>query len=110
VVHLEAGALEAVEIVDLGAADVRKAGAVDEQRDPVALEHLVVVAALVEGQLVLEAGAAATPNADPEAGHLGDPALLGQELANLLGTSFAQRDHHFTQCSGQWRGRPTSLP
>ncbi len=57
-----------------------------------ALEDDVAVLALVEGQLVLEAGAAAALDADAQAGGLGDLLLTGQELLDLLGTAVGERD------------------
>src|SRR5262245_38050590 len=53
-------AFEAFLVVDLGAGEVLVAHRVDEQRDAVLLHHsVIVVLHLVEGEAVLEAGAAA---------------------------------------------------
>ena len=70
VLDLEAGALERLDVVDDRAADVREAGAVDEDAQPVIDEHLVVVALVVERERVLEPGAAAATDADAETGGL----------------------------------------
>src|SRR3954468_22544468 len=63
VVDLEAGALQALDVVDDRAVDVREARAVDQQAEPVILEDLVALALGVEGERVLEAGAAPAAHA-----------------------------------------------
>src|ERR1035437_8504885 len=67
VVDLEPGALKAFLVVDRRAADELDALVVDEHLQPVGLEHDVVVALLVEGELVLKARAAAASNTDAQA-------------------------------------------
>ena len=59
VVDRESGALEAVDVVDLGAEDELHRDLVDDDRDTVVLEDVVVGLRLVERQGVLEARAAA---------------------------------------------------
>src|SRR3954470_6723556 len=93
VVDLEAGALEALDVVDDRALDVRQARTIDEQPQAVVLEDLVVVAPAVEGQGVLEAGAAAAADADAQSGGGHVRALRGQELLDLLGASVGEGDH-----------------
>ena len=55
VVHLEPGALQRVDVVDVRAVDVREALVVDEDAQALVLEDRVAVALVVEGELVLEA-------------------------------------------------------
>ena len=66
-----------------------------------ALEDGVGVALLVEGELVLEARAAAAAHADPQAreGHVG--VLRGEELAHLLGSLVGDRDHCYPKYSAR---------
>ena len=64
VVDLEAGALQAFDVVDLGAEDELHADLVDDDRDAVDLEDVVVLLGRVEGERVLEARAAAAANRD----------------------------------------------
>ena len=78
---------------------VRQARAVDEQADALVLEHGVAVALLVEGERVLEAGAASAAHADPQAGGLGDRRLRREELADLLGALVGESDHCFMKYS-----------
>src|SRR4051812_36732620 len=68
VVHLEAGALERVDVVDARAVDVRQALVVDEDTEAVVLEDGVAVALVVEREVVLEARAAAAADADAQSG------------------------------------------
>src|SRR5215203_970524 len=83
VVHGEAGAHEAVHVVELAAHDVGDAHGVDEHPDALGLEDLVVVGDLVvEVDAVLETGAAAGPDADAQREIL--LALLGHEGLDLL--------------------------
>src|SRR3954463_6272493 len=58
VVHLEAGTLKRVHVVDARAVHVREALVVDEDAQAMVLEDRVAVALVVEGEVVLEAGAA----------------------------------------------------
>ena len=104
VVDLEPGALEALDVVDLGAEDELHADLVDDDRDAVDLEDVVVVLGLVEGERVLEAGAAAA--ADGDAKRLfAAIGLTAEQLADLLGGLVGQGDRclwglsHFTKCS-----------
>src|SRR4051794_39066858 len=91
VVHLEAGAHQTLGVVDRRAVDVAQALLVDEDADAVVVEHLVAVVALVERELVLEAGAAAALDRDaqPSLGLL----LRREELADLLGGDVGESDH-----------------
>ena len=66
VVDAEAGALQALDVVDLGAEDELHARLVDDHGDAAVLEDMVVVLAAVEGERVLKAGAAAAANRDPQ--------------------------------------------
>src|SRR5919198_1352964 len=70
VVDLEAGALQALDIVDDGALDVRERRAVDEDAQTMVLEHRVAIALRVERQRVLEARASAAAHAHAQAGGL----------------------------------------
>ena len=67
VVHREAGALQALDVVDLGAVDEGKALGVDQQADAAVLVDLVTVALLVECERVLEARATAAADRRPAA-------------------------------------------
>src|SRR3954452_8599765 len=106
VLHLEPGALEAFDEVDRRAAHVGQRLAVDEQRDALVLEDLVAVAALIEGEDVLEARAAAAANADAKPGRADRRALRSEELADLVRADVAQGDHGFRKYSG----RPVVTP
>src|ERR1041384_5666430 len=91
----ELRALQAFLVVDLGAGEVLVAHRVDEQGDAVLLHHrVVVVLDLVEGEPVLEAGAAAARDEYPQL-EVGI-ALLVDELLDLVGRAVAeqQRDGH----------------
>ena len=62
--------------------------------DAVDLECLIgggIALALVDHQAVLETGAPAALDEDPQAG--ADPVLLGQQFGNLLGGRFSHVDH-----------------
>src|SRR5471030_3013900 len=85
VLDLEAGAGERVDVVDLRAVDVLERVRLDEQLETVTLEDAVVRALLVEGEVVLEARAAAAADAHPKPrdGHVG--ALRIEVLARLRG-------------------------
>src|SRR6266446_2110695 len=79
VVDREAGAHQAVDVVDLGAADIRHAEVVDEDLDAFVVDDEVVGPALVvEGHAVLHARAPAAADEDAEgkAGIL----FLGEQL------------------------------
>ena len=93
VLDLEAGALQALDVVDDRAPHVREARAVDEHAEAVVLEDLVAVALGVERERVLEAGAAAAAHADAQAGGLHVGALRRQELLDLLGAFLGEGDH-----------------
>jgi hypothetical protein len=67
----------------------------DQQLEAVALEDLVVVALLVERELVLEARAAAAADADTKACNRDVGALCCEILARLLGTLVCHRNHCF---------------
>jgi stress-induced morphogen len=58
----------------------------------VVLEDLIAVTLRVEGERVLEAGAAAAAHADAQTGGLDVCALGGQELLDLLCALFGERD------------------
>ncbi|MFM9127084.1 MAG: hypothetical protein ACKOTA_05935, partial [Solirubrobacterales bacterium] len=85
------GAAKAREYLEAQDSDVAVAGLrVDEEQQALVLEGDVVLALLVEGQLVLEPGAAATLDANPQPRH-GDAGVLGFEvLAGLGGTFVAE--------------------
>ena len=72
-----------------------------------ALEDGVVLALLVEGELVLEARAAASahPDAQPRERHVG---TLGvKELAHLVGSLVGECNHRYPKCSeARRRGYP----
>ena len=105
VVDLEAGALEAFDVVDLGAEDELHRDLVDDDGDAVDGEDVVVVLGLVESQRVLEAGASTA--ADGDAQGLVVALLPGQKLADLGGGFVGEGDRcggrvsHFTKCSGR---------
>ena len=83
VVHLEAGALEALDVVDLRAEDELHAGLVDDHRNAVDLEDVVVLLRPIEGERVLEAGAAAAADRDAQ-GLIFRSLLRAQQLSDLL--------------------------
>src|SRR5207249_1336985 len=90
VVDLEAGLLDGLEIVDRGAAQVRRAEGVDDHLDALALEGVVaLLGAAVEAEAVLEAGAAAA--LDRDAQHR-DVLLAGHQVADLHRRRRRQRD------------------
>ena len=91
VVDLEPGALQAFDVVDLGAEDELHADLVDDDGDAVDLEDVVVVLGAVEGERVLEARAAAAADGDAQRLALGI-ALTAQQLADLLGRLVGQGD------------------
>src|SRR5207248_1575810 len=64
---------------------------VDDDLDPIVLEHEVAVALLVERELVLEPGAAAPANGHPETRVR--MLLDGEQCADLLGCDVGQRYH-----------------
>src|SRR3954463_9255217 len=110
VVHLEARALQRVDVVDARAVDVREALVVDEDPQAVVLEDRVAVALVVEGEVILEAGAAAAAHADAQAGDRQVGLLRLEEVADLLGAQLGEEDalgvigdlrraHRFTKCS-----------
>src|SRR5690349_19948586 len=68
------------------------ASAVAEDPQAVVDEDLVALALGVEGQRVLEAGAAAAAHADPQARALERAPLAGQELLDLLGALVGEGD------------------
>src|SRR5690242_4407574 len=79
VVDREAGAHQAVDVVNLRSPDVADAEVVDQDLDPFVLDdHVVGAALVVEGHAVLHARAAAA--ADEYAQGEGGVVLLGQEL------------------------------
>ena len=67
--------------------DVRQRLLVDQDLEALVLEDVVALAPLVEGQLVLEAGAPAAADAEAQAGGREIDALGGEELAHLLAPS-----------------------
>src|SRR3712207_2408946 len=84
VVDGEAGAHEAVDVVELAAHDVRDAHGVDEDLDALLVQNLVVVVDLVvEVDRVLEAGASTGPDTDAQREVL--LAFLGHKVLDLLG-------------------------
>src|SRR5713226_8857318 len=85
VVDREAGAHQAVDVVDFAAADVRGAVVVDHDLDAVLVDGDVLGPAhIVEGHAVLHARAAAAADEDAE-GQLGVPFLGEQLLEACLG-------------------------
>lgn len=123
VVDLEAGALQTFDVVDLGAEDELHADLVDEHRDAIDLEDVVVILGAVEGKRVLKARAATTPNGHPKRLALG-VLLRAEKLGDLADRLISQGDRclrsvasrvgHFTKCSeppvGQWVSLSLSPP
>src|SRR6185436_1949917 len=92
IVDREAGAVQAVDVVDLRAAHVLHAVGVDVDLDAAGLDHLVAfLRRVLPPELVREARAAAPDHAEPQP-PLG-LALLQAERFDLLGGGFRQRDH-----------------
>src|SRR6476646_710172 len=92
VVDLEAGLLDRLQEVDLGAAKVGRAERVDDDRDALRLDlGVAVLGAAVEAQRVLEAGAAAA--LDGNAQHAGLAlGLLGHQALDLRGRALREHD------------------
>src|SRR5579864_7449069 len=89
VVDLEPGLLDRLEVVDARAAQVRGAERVDDDRHALAVEgEIALLGSVVEAEAVLEAGAAAALDRDPEDG---DVRLLRHQRADLLGRRRGQR-------------------
>ncbi len=114
VIDLEAGALQAFDVVDLGAEDELHAHLVDDHRDVVDLEDVIVLLGAVEGQRILKTRAAAAANGDAKRLSLGI-LLPGEQLGDLARGLLGQRDGclgrlgggvgHFTKCSESFDGR-----
>src|SRR6266511_462749 len=99
VVDREAGRLDRVDVVDLGALKVRGAERIDDDGHAVLLEREVAFGGRgVEAEAVLEAGAAAALDRDPQHADLG---LLGEQLLDLRRRRFGQRE--------RWSGDGTLL-
>src|SRR5437867_1551901 len=82
--ELEAAAVEARHEVDLGADEVLGAARIDQDLDPVVLEHLVALArVLVEAELVAEPRAPAPHHRNPVRVRLRDPLLRPHLLHHL---------------------------
>src|SRR2546427_5600627 len=82
--ELEAAAVEARDEVDLGAGQVRGAGRIDQDPDPIVLEHLVPLSrVLVEVELVAEPRASAPNHRDAERVGLREPLLRPHLLHHL---------------------------
>src|SRR5512133_1242021 len=91
VVDREAG-LEALDPIDLRACQVRRAERVDYDVDAVHVELVVALGRpAVEAERVLEAGAAATLNGDPQNCRLA-LRLLGHQRADLGRRALGERD------------------
>src|SRR6266446_25888 len=82
--ELEAAAVQARHEVDLGAGEVLGAARIDQDPDPVVLEHLVVLPRLlVEAELVAEPRAPAPHHRDPERVRLRESLLRPHLLHHL---------------------------
>src|SRR3954452_4236775 len=82
VVDDEAGTLEAVDVVDLGAEDELHAHLVDDDRNALVLEDVIVGLGLIEGERVLEARTAAAAHRDAQRLLLGID-VRADQLLNL---------------------------
>src|SRR5690606_12731671 len=92
VTELEAGPLDALHVVDLRAVQVLEAQGIHVELDAVRLEVLVHLRGLVfEVEIVLEAGAAASHDAEPEA--LSLQALRARNFLDLAGRERGDRNH-----------------
>src|ERR1035441_4417514 len=96
----ESGALEALLVVDRGAAHELQALAVHQQLQAVALEDDVALALLVEGELVLEARASPAAHAHAQPGHAHVRLLGGEKLVHLLGALVCDLDHRSAPVDG----------
>src|SRR5437762_13269177 len=82
--ELEAAAVEGRDEVDLGAGQVRGAGRIDQDPDPIVLEHLVPLSrVLVEVELVAEPRTSAPNHRDAERVGLREPLLRPHLLHHL---------------------------
>ena len=92
VVDLEPGLLQAVEEVDAGTLEIRRAERVDDDPDAVCLELVVaLLGTAIEAERVLEARAA--PALDGDAKNVGVAGrLVGLELLDLRGSALGQRN------------------
>src|SRR5579859_4975200 len=89
---LEAGLLDRLQEVDLGAAQVGRAEGIDDHRDAVGLDLVVaLLGAAVEAQRVLEAGAAAALDGDAQNGRLA-LGLLDRKSLDLGGRALGEHD------------------
>src|SRR5574338_119411 len=66
ILELEAGALQAFDLIDLGADEIHAAHFVDEALHTLGLELDIDLGGLVEVEVVREAGAATTDDAQPQ--------------------------------------------
>src|SRR5687767_1922600 len=83
VVELEPGALQTLDVVDLGAHEVHEAHLIDVDLDPVDLELAVHLGLAVEVEVVREARAAAADDAQAQP-HLGLDPLGLADLEHLV--------------------------
>src|SRR5262249_3575571 len=92
VAELEAGAVEALDVVDLGPVEVLEAQRVDVELDALVLERLVELGRLVlEVEVVGEARAAAADDTQPQA--LPQELLCDGDLLDLLCRLLRDGDH-----------------
>src|SRR5205823_2185332 len=90
VVDLEAGLLDRLQVVDGRAAQVRGAEGIDDDADTLALVlDVALLGAAVEAEPVLEAGAAAALDRDPQNA---DVVFLLDQVLDLRGRASGQRD------------------
>ena len=103
VVDLEPGALQSFYVVDLGPEDELHRDLVDDDRDAVDFEDVIIVFRLVEGERVLETRTATAANGDAK--RLAVVLLAGEKLADLVTAMSLRviasvgRVSHFTKCS-----------
>src|SRR5580704_1567949 len=96
VTDLERGAHQILDEIDLGAIQQIERNVVDDDGDPVALEHPIVgVRLVIEAQSVLEARAAAARDRDAQIG--GADLLLFAQKDYAFRGAFGHRDAAFTR-------------
>src|SRR5205814_8812355 len=109
IVDREAG-LKALHPIDLRACQVRRAERVDHDVDAVHVELVVALGrSPIEAERVLEAGAAAALNGDPQNRRLA-LRLLGHQLADLVRRARGERDESWLldRCHGRIVAAPSA--
>src|SRR5580704_16796688 len=92
IVELEAGALQALDVVDLRAREIHQAHLVDDALDACGHDLAIDLGGLVEVEVVREAGAAAADHAETERHAALDPFGIA-DLVDLRRSSRSDEEH-----------------